>query len=985
MLELFRYIEQTYRVDLPDEPLLRIGGQESDFQAGLQSAREGEAPARAMAELAAGFEAGERFVSSPDTLEQGSRYRDLLALVRYNLDQQAESFELRGMVAQIFGLSPEEFIRTDSFLSDRTRLDDSLLAIKLAGVPEGTDLDGLLDSRRGIALAELAADMRRASGPAEVREFLALPFSVPADLLPPAPKIAPPSDPEPDPKTEQISGLVEKVERLNAAYHGLLDSPTAEIRLSVGASGDIDPLRPAAAARVVGVEGLDINGLALATENGNPQAPDPRFLNTRQPRTEPASHGATQLFLTPQAVQRLSEPARAGLGDLQIDLALTSLPQALEQVRSGLSETYADLFEAATQPGARIYRLGSSLLSYQPAVQTPLAASPGAAELNLADFSQTQIKPLSLGKLQVVRQELRGYELSEVSHIENVLRGESFARSTERTETTETITINETETTRGEERDLQSTDRNELSQEARSEAQQAGTSSSANMTSSSYGTLVEGSESKFSKEVTDRAVNRVTERVREQRIQRMQRIYTERTSHEFSAQDNQANITGIYQWVNKKYRTRVYNYGQRLLFDVVVPEPAAFLIHSLQTAQQAEGVILEKPQEPRFIRVVPMGGGLSLSITNRELVPSDITPGSYLQYAARYGVTGQVEPPPDEFKIVQWTASAKGTLAFLDAKITIPDGYAAVSGFMQSTNYFNDNGDYENGRAEVTLSTYHLPMDVLGRSFKMNDERGDLPITFSAGGVKGYNVAVGVVCRPLRAYQRWQLKTFAAIIEGYKRQLAAYEEKLNQVQAVMRAQMALAANYAHDPTVERTELKKAFLHLLMSEHYAKVALPAIDPLALPKDVKTANRWAAVVAFFERAFEWENMMYVYYPYFWGRQARWGELVLIQDISPQFQEFLKAGAARVVVPIRPGYEGALAHYSDTGEIWFGKKMPDMFSEMYVSIIAEMRARNAVPGEETCVEEWEITLPTTLVRLKDDDNLPEWILAENCEPDV
>ena len=35
-----------------------------------------------------------------------------------------------------------------------------------------------------------------------------------------------------------------------------------------------------------------------------------------------------------------------------------------------------------------------------------------------------------------------------------------------------------------------------------------------------------------------------------------------------------------------------------------------------------------------------------------------------------------------------------------------------------------------------------------------------------------------------------------------------------------------------------------------------------------------KNWGAVVAFFERAFEWENLMYTYYPYFWGRAQRWG---------------------------------------------------------------------------------------------------------------
>jgi hypothetical protein len=138
-----------------------------------------------------------------------------------------------------------------------------------------------------------------------------------------------------------------------------------------------------------------------------------------------------------------------------------------------------------------------------------------------------------------------------------------------------------------------------------------------------------------------------------------------------------------------------------------------------------------------------------------------------------------------------------------------------------------------------------------------------------------------------------------------------------------------------------------------------------------------------VAFFERAFEWENMMYIYYPYFWARPEKWRELILIQDIDPQFEAFLKAGAARVVIPARPGFEGALAHYHETGDIWMGEEMPDMFSDYYVSIIEEIKARNLAPSKEVCVSEWEVKLPTTLVMLKEDEKLPEWKPTEKRQP--
>jgi len=52
--------------------------------------------------------------------------------------------------------------------------------------------------------------------------------------------------------------------------------------------------------------------------------------------------------------------------------------------------------------------------------------------------------------------------------------------------------------------------------------------------------------------------------------------------------------------------------------------------------------------------------------------------------------------------------------------------------------------------------------------------------------------------------------------------------------------------------------------------------------------------------------------------------------------------------------------------------GEDIPDMFSPKYVSIIQEIKARNFAPEDEILVEEWDVTLPTTLVVLKENATL-------------
>jgi hypothetical protein len=241
------------------------------------------------------------------------------------------------------------------------------------------------------------------------------------------------------------------------------------------------------------------------------------------------------------------------------------------------------------------------------------------------------VRAIGYGDLQVVRQQLIGYEAGEVSHIENVLEGELLRRSTTREEVNELTITQETSTSQVEERDQQSTTRNELSTEAQKESSQQTVSVKDQTTSVEYGKLVENSKSNYARSVTDRAVNTLTQMVKLQRVQRERKAFTEEAVHELdNRQAGAKKIRGIYQWVDKKYKARILNYGTRLLYDVVVPEPAAFLIESLKKAVQPESFQLAKPLDP-------------------QISPTDLNPSSYIYYATQYGVTGSVTPPPDEF------------------------------------------------------------------------------------------------------------------------------------------------------------------------------------------------------------------------------------------------------------------------------------------------------------------------------------------------
>jgi hypothetical protein len=760
--------------------------------------------------------------------------------------------------------------------------------------------------------------------------------------------------PAPDPSATRLAALKKEQAALKGAYDALMQLHPSQLQITSTA----DVGRPA------------------------PSRQD----DARPPGSGRDMHPAAAVLTVPQRTLDAFDPGVRALIQAELpDRADASVLNMLEVVKRRWLDVSHEVEPSRLPLPARTYRVGLHLFS----VQEPkvLADVSGPVPVEELDFSHAITRPVGVGNLQVVRQELVGYEPADISHIENVLPGELMRRVTRREETHELIVTDEIETTQSQERDVQSTQRNELATESQKEAGQQTVATQDQTTTTSYGRLVENSKTNYARSVTDRAVNRLTQMVRQQRIQREKKVFLDRAVHELNNAKGNEPIRGIYQWVDKKYKTRILNYGKRLLYDVVLPEPASFLVDSLKTAAQPENFQLTRPSEP-------------------WISPDGLHAGNYMSWAALYGVTGAVTPPPEEFAITVAYAD-KGNVGakvqaygktFEDAQvyqafmITIPENYRAISGYVQRTSVFYDTAQALGHQIDVYIGDRYFVRfgpehNFLNKDFTMNGESGQLPVTMSTWEpLLQFNFAIGITCRRTdKALEQWQLKTHAAIMAGYQRQRAEYLDQLARYQSAVRTQMALAHNLAHDASFERQELKKAFIHLLMSEHFGQVSFPTPNPQQLPPDPLYVRKWGAVVAFFERAFEWENLMYVYYPYFWGRQARWGELVLTQDTDPQFEAFLRAGAARVVVPARPGFEAALAHYHETGDVWMGEEIPDMFSEQYVSIIAEIKARNAAPDEEVCVAEWDVRLPTTLVILKEDDTLPEWEPKKKCTPPV
>ncbi|MBC2932948.1 hypothetical protein [Nocardioides sp. zg-1228] len=953
MVDLFRFIEHDFaspaRTDAIDVT------NDSDFQQALTAATEDDpngdqTPGERVRALARDY-LDEHYPSpTSEPASLGDPLTELRGALRST--QTIDPANTRRAVSDLFGVRAQDVVARDDFQRDRELLQNAALAVKLLTAFDRVDAARIAGQVRAVAFLELiATDAAVPADRTEMRRLLSRPLRIPPAPLAATARTPVRRQPPPPRDTDQ------------PGHDGDREALRGERDALAGALEALVTLRPDEL-RVTVADAVDA-GLEARTDR-----PD------GETATESAGFGTSTVRLNDGGRRRFSDAQLTAMSDLGIEPDQAPLPFLVDRVTRRLVTLNDQLLPQEVTTAAPVFRVGGRLFAGGP--KTTLSGeAPDEPPADEPDVSIAITRPVGIGNLRVVRQELIGYSPGAISHIENVLEGELLRRRTRRHEFMETFETLETTTSESRERDQQSTEHHELASEVQKESGRQSSTAGDGTTSSDYGKLVENSKSTYAQTLVNKSVETITQEVHATRGRREGRSYTERAQHVLDNSQGTEKIRGIYQWVDKEYSLRVLDYGKRLMYDVVVPEPAAVLVQALQSAVAPEAFQLSKP-----VNSIP--------------APSGIDAANYQWYAQQYGVSGSVNPPPDLLRTVAHTEVVDGShkvnayggeremphqTAF---KLAIPGDYQALSGYVQRV---NATWLQEPGRmleVFVGSSNYHRLGGAgnpgLNVTFTMAGETGEIPVTarcFDQLVLLAYSVAL--VCQRTDAsYAQWQLRTHAALVSGYQRQLADYEDKLTRYVAGFRAQIA-AGGLSHDPKVALEELKRAFVFLLLGEHPAAwlptpAPAPAPPAAALP-DPLQVREWGAVIAFFERAFEWENLMYTCYPYFWARPQRWQELALMQDADPMFEAFLKAGAARVVVPVRPGFEAALAHYQETGDVWMGQEMPDMFGDHYLSIIDEIKAANFAPGQEVCVQQWKVTLPTTLVLLKEDADLPHW----------
>jgi hypothetical protein len=594
---------------------------------------------------------------------------------------------------------------------------------------------------------------------------------------------------------------------------------------------------------------------------------------------------------------------------------------------------------------------------------------------NLAAPTGYGIKRLGLADYRRVEQSVCCYLAGEVSHIENIMAREYKERSSKRlTRSEETVTL-ETSMEKETQKDSASTERYELQKEIESVISKE-TSAEAHASVSGGGKIrfdVGGSYAfntsqqdsnrtavNYSKEVTEKALERVVQKVREERTIKMIEEFEEQNRHGFDNRLGDKHVSGVYRWVDKVYKNQVFNYGKRLMYEFMVPQPASF--HNaamIALTESSNATVLEKPVDPRTAAGFYNMGNYSLA--------TDYTV-SY--WASRYNA--EVPSHMDDtvtiskaFDMNVGDAAGYNYTGAKSFKMELPDGYEAIGGSIGISFQFHPNAD-EWSHARVRVGDLMFELGGTGHEYKpitfLSPIRKELSVSAQVRDLGGLIINLSVTCRrTTEAQNKWQGECFTSIITAFEDKLAAYEKSMA---AYTQPKTAKELNPGFYRQIENTVLRKNCISYLVTDAQMGQKFyqgsTTIDTTTLV--TAQMDQYAAMVKFIEQAFEWDIMSYRFYPFYWGNRQEWQKNYQIDVSDPVFRSFLQSGMARVIVSVRPGFEEAAMHFMATGEIWNGGQVPAIGDDLYLSIVEELK--NPVYMID---ETWETRVPTTLTVLQ------------------
>lgn len=387
----------------------------------------------------------------------------------------------------------------------------------------------------------------------------------------------------------------------------------------------------------------------------------------------------------------------------------------------------------------------------------------------------------------------------------------------------------------------------------------------------------------------------------------------------------------------RKWKVRLYRYGLRLTYDVVIPEPGATL-----RQEYAQLDNLHAAQQPFMFSVSHDEITTAVRKDLKEAQPH------YLVLAEKYRTS--VPPPPSHPDVVVDADIPDHDSAeiFTTPPIVVPDGFQISHLWLTG---HSDSKTHEKLSLNVFGSTYAWVKQDFWNGSTDVPHGGDLAdpgngglllhrsgsnaVTFEVENNRQTHVSLRAELEPTpAALDGWRNDVWNALFNGAQ---AAY---VTEQQDILRQIDAIEARLNGVDTLtlrreESAEIMKSVLQFLLGPDY-QLMPPMVRLASLGSEetlrhgvrftgartILSEQAWTIltqhedVVRFVNEAIEWENVSTFLYPYFWDVPEAWQFIRNLRHPDATREAFLRAGGARVVLTIRRGYEADWVKYAEGG---------------------------------------------------------------------
>lgn len=551
-----------------------------------------------------------------------------------------------------------------------------------------------------------------------------------------------------------------------------------------------------------------------------------------------------------------------------------------------------------------------------------------------------------IADLFVVRDDISCYEVGEMSYIENVIQTERRVRKHRHLEREELLTEETGESLFSDEKDHQVDEKFSLQKEIDKSVEQEfsldagvtydnkwgiGINTFSQTATSNIGYQLSKKDAQksaqdYTRQIISKSVTKLERKTKDFSSRKLFTESEETNKHFFGGKEGApADISRQFYYVNLLKRAQLFNYGKRMLIDLYIPEPSE--LYKRMLAKQFKQSMPVKP----------------------TIQPEEINDKNYSDWVKTYALQN-VEAPPKMTEKVNFTINEQyeqpkhGGTGYHTGQtsFTVPANYQAV--FMHS-----DNPDiiWSDGGNSIVVSVGG--QDIVYISGGQDVPSNSLPkltgsqtVSFASDNVRSMQLDITIECELLPELKlTWQMSVYDKIIEAYEKQLADYEAALAEFNKTKQIK------YKQNPFILLQEiqeqLKQAAISYISCQFFdgMNAMKHSVEPCGFPQmDLPEAEKEGEFVRFFEQAFEWKFMNFLFYPYFWGRKCSWEEKMQEEADNLLFQKFLRAGYARVSVSVRLGFEAHVNYFLKTGQIWGQTGEPPIAGPDFVPIYQEIK---------------------------------------------